>query len=145
MEAGAACVVARALLSAAARHLLLLPAAPKGFNSSSNDPITATAEQAPDNDNHPNGCSAGAGGDCFSPGQDRQDSERRLLSHIVWRYLELGARGRVCVAAVRRTARELGGSRLGRGGGRDALPEGLRGSTAEDLARLEEGLSVGEE
>ncbi|CAN0318090.1 unnamed protein product, partial [Ectocarpus fasciculatus] len=76
-----------------------------------------------------------------------------LLSDLVWRYLELGARGRVCVAALRRTARQVAGSGGGGGGGggKGGGSAGIRGSAAstegeeeEERAatRLEEGLSL---
>lgn len=122
VEAGAACVAARSLLSASARHLVgkTEEASKKtGGDSATN---TGSGEYSP--------CSGGA------------DDDARLLSGLVWRYLELGARGRVCVVALRRGAREMAG------GGRDDAPERFRGSAAEEVEgaalRLEQGLRVGE-
>lgn len=90
------------------------------------------------------------GTDECSPCSGDADDNARLLSGLVWRYLELGARGRVCVVALRRGAREMAGSGRGGGGsgGGGGAPEGFRGSAVEEVEgaalRLEEGLRVGE-
>lgn len=166
MEAGAACVAARSLLSSSAKYLLArLP--PTGGS-----PLLPETSTEVTNNNPRSG--GGGGNDYGSRGArrchadaDRSDTgdvadldrgevsgpgSSSLLSDLVWRYLELGARGRVCVAALRRTARQLAGS--GGGGGKGGGSAGVRGSAAstegeeeEERAatRLEEGLSLGED
>lgn len=82
---------------------------------------------------------------------DEKGPLQSLLPHLVWRYLELGTRGRVCLAALRKVARELSGSGGKGTAGRDnGLPEGVAGvSTASEklesaAAKLEESLKIGE-
>ena len=113
VEAGAACIAARALLSATVRHLLSVTSEP------------------------------------------RDDDEAALGDGLVWRYLELGVRGRACAFSLRRAARALAGGRENRskrtgGSTKKCGPRAGTGiSATEDLnaaaARLEEGLSAGED
>ncbi|CAN0224154.1 unnamed protein product, partial [Ectocarpus sp. 4 AP-2014] len=167
VEAGAACVAARSLLSSAAKYLLArLP--PTGRSP----PLPETSAEVTNN----NPRSGGGGNDYGSRGARRShanadssdtggvvDLDRgevsgpgssSLLSDLVWRYLELGARGRVCVAALRWTARQSagsGGGGGGAGGGKGFGTAGVRGSAASTegeeeearaATRLEEGLSL---
>lgn len=79
--------------------------------------------------------------------ETREDGEVSY-SDLVWRYLELGVRGRACVFALRRAAQELAGGRGHRSssnskkGGVGREDEG--GDVDAAAARLEEGLNVGE-
>lgn len=164
VEAGAACVAARSVLSAAARYLLAqLPTQLSPPQSTNGTPITTASSTSTSSSN--------ARSSCIDNQEDRRagDAEGRvngrrpgvagaaaaagagesvaLLSDLVWRYLELGARGRVCVAALRRSAREMAGD--GGGGGKGGSSEGVGSSAGlgeEEgaAARLEEGLDAGE-
>ena len=172
VEAGAACVAARSFLSAAARHLLdQLPTQSSSPRSPTNGATAGTTSTTTSNNGNGRGSSAetedyGArdGGGVENerlPGVASATAAEvaaaagtggpaALLSDLVWRYLELGARGRVCVAALRRSAREMAGNSGAGGGGRGGFPEGGGGSAAalgeeeRAAARLEEGLSAGE-
>lgn len=156
-------MAARSLLSSAAKYLLahlpptgsspLLPETTAGANTNNqlrgdggDDYGSRGARRS-----HANAGSSDTGDVVDLDGGEVSDpGSSSLLSDLVWRYLELGARGRVCVAALRRTARQVAvGS--GKGGG----SAGVRGSAAstekeeeeEERAatRLEEGLSLGED
>ncbi|CAM9655803.1 unnamed protein product [Pylaiella littoralis] len=180
IEAGAACVTARSLISAAARFLLArLPAFGSfpeckdnnGSSSTTTTTTTTTTDDSSSSSSSSSSCSSSGGSGGTSRARGVQDSAgagvaaagtdglaaAALLSDLVWRYLELGARGRVCVAALRRTARDMsrsggGGGSGGRGRGRGKkkgdLSEGVggSGSSIEEeeraAARLEEGLRV---
>ncbi|CAN0370732.1 unnamed protein product, partial [Ectocarpus sp. 13 AM-2016] len=120
VEAGAACVAARSLLSSAAKYLLaqlsptggspLLPATfAKVTNNNTrsggggNDYGSRGARRY-----HADADSSNTGGVvALDAGEASGPGSSSLLSDLVWRYLELGARGRVCVAALRRTARQV--------------------------------------
>ncbi|CAM9812805.1 unnamed protein product [Ectocarpus sp. 12 AP-2014] len=127
VEAGAACVAARSLLSSAAKYLLArLP--PTGGSPL----LPETSAEVTNNNSRSGGGGGGGGNDYGSRGARRCHADAdssdtggvvdldageasgpgspSLLSDVVWRYLELGARGRVCVAALRRTARQVAGS-----------------------------------
>ncbi|CAM9550164.1 unnamed protein product [Ectocarpus sp. 6 AP-2014] len=166
VEAGAACVAARSLLSSAAKYLLAhlsptggSPLLPETFaKATSNNPRSGGGGGDGGNDygsrgarrSHADADSNDTGGVVdLDAGQASGPGSSSLLSDLVWRYLELGARGRVCVAALRRTARQVAGS--GGGGGKGGGSAGARGSAAstegegeEERAatRLEEGLSL---
>lgn len=137
MEAGAACVAARALLAASARHLVIHNENASGRSGSTADSTSSSTRHA---------AAAAAA-----------EANTTLLSDLSWRYLEMGARGTVCVEALRRAARAIMPStvRRGRGGRQDTDKGGnARGGGAgagvvaeqveEAAASLEGGLATGE-
>ncbi|CAB1096440.1 unnamed protein product [Ectocarpus sp. CCAP 1310/34] len=166
VEAGAACVAARSLLSSAAKYLLAhlaptggSPLLPERFAKATNNNIRSGGGGGNDYGSrgarrcHADADSSDTGGVVdLDAGETSGPGSSSLLSDLVWRYLELGARGRVCVAALRRTARQVAGSGGGSGGGKGGDSAGVRGSAAstegeeeeEERAatRLEEGLSL---
>lgn len=79
--------------------------------------------------------------------ETREDGEVSY-NDLVWRYLELGVRGRACVFALRRAAQELAGSRGHRSSSNNKKGGVAREDEGGDVdaaaARLEEGLNVGE-
>ncbi|CBJ25714.1 expressed unknown protein [Ectocarpus siliculosus] len=168
VEAGAACVAARSLLSSAAKYLRAhlsptggSPLLPETFaKATSNNPRSGGGGGGGGGGNvygsrgarrsHADADSSDTGGVVdLNAGEASGPGSSSLLSDLVWRYPELGARGRVCVAALRRTARQVAGS--GGGGGKGGGSAGVRGSAAstegdeeEERAatRLEGGLSL---
>lgn len=135
MEAGAACVAARAVLAASARHLLI-------HNNNASGKSRSTANSTYYSVSHAAAVDA--------------EANTTLLSDLSWRYLEMGARGTVCVEALRRAARAIMPPtvRRGRGGRQDTDKGGnARGGRAgadvaaeqveEAAASLEDGLATG--
>lgn len=79
--------------------------------------------------------------------ETREDGEVSY-NDLVWRYLELGVRGRACVFALRLAAQELAGGLGHRSSSNNKKGGVVRDDEGADVdaaaARLEEGLNVGE-
>lgn len=170
MEAGAACVAARSLLAASARHILAqrnttttIPTDTNGHHQQQHEQHEEGRTESPylhinNNDN----VSKTAHISSWATSPPAAAADAAIVSVLTWRYLEMGVRGTVCVEALRRTAREMAAGNSGRArGGRQEQGKGGRGrgkgegggggsgggaaeQVEEAASRLEEGLATGE-